>query len=98
MPLVHSLCTALFSNLGAQTLCCFFQPTKWVTKEHGDKNHNCSVLHHCFPVCLHQSFSAEELVLLRLGKELAKGWQEQDVDEQSESPVVMEAGRVERVM
>lgn len=37
-------------------------------------------------------------MLLRLGKELAKGWQEQDVDEQSESPVVVEAGRVERVM
>lgn len=27
-------------------------------------------------MCLHQNFSAEELVLLRLGKELAKGWQE----------------------
>lgn len=76
MPLVHSLCTALFSNLGAQTLCCFFQHTKWVTKEHRDKNHNCSVVHHCFPVCLHQNSCAEEPVLLRLGEELAKGWQE----------------------
>lgn len=67
----------------------FFPAHKWVTKEHRDKNHNGSVLHHCFPVCLHQNFSAEKLVLLRLGMELARGWQErvarEDADEQSKS-------------
>lgn len=79
----------------------FFPAHKWVTKEHRDKNHNGSVLHHCFPVCLHQNFSAEKLVLLRLGMELARGWQERVAGRMrmsSQSPVVVEAGRVERVI